>query len=162
MLGILQPVSGRVEYGGIDLNRINKKNLYKNIAYISQESILFNDTIMANLCLGNENVELEEVKEACENAQIYDFIESLPEGLNTVIGENGSTLSGGQKQRLILARAFLSDANILVFDEATSALDKQVEKEIQKTIECIPKEKTIIIVAHRDSLFEICDRVISL
>lgn len=162
LLGILQPVSGRVEYGGIDLNRINKKNLYKNIAYISQESILFNDTIMANLCLGNENAELAEVKEACEKAQIYDFIESLPEGLNTVIGENGSTLSGGQRQRLILARAFLSDANILVFDEATSALDKQVEKEIQKTIECIPKEKTIIIVAHRDSLFEICDRVISL
>jgi len=154
LMGVLSPDKGSVSYGDINLSNINKKKLYKNLAYISQDAMLFNDTVMENLILGNGTASMEEIKEACKKACIQDVIESLPEGYNTIIGENGSMLSGGQRQRLLLARAFLRDAMIYVFDEATSALDKKIENEIEKALEQIPSERTVIVVTHREKFFD--------
>lgn len=162
LLGSLSPDSGKVCYGNVDLNDINKTKLYKKIAYISQDAILFNDTILENIVFGNAGVSIKDVEEACKKAHIHEFIESLPDGYNTMIGENGSMLSGGQRQRLILARAFLRDAKIYVFDEATSALDKKVEGEIEKVLNRISSDKTVIVVTHREKFFDKCDRAIVL
>lgn len=153
LLGALEPKEGSVSYGNVDLMDINKRNLYEKIAYISQESVLFNDTVYENIVFGNQVNSEKEVKEACKKAHIHEFIESLPEGYETVIGENGAKLSGGQRQRLILARAFLRDARVYVFDEATSALDKNLEGEIEKVVNEIPEDRTVIVVTHRENSF---------
>ncbi len=153
LLGALEPKEGAVSYGDLNLKNINKRKLYQKIAYISQESILFNDTIFENIVFGNRVNSAKDVEEACKKAHIHEFIETLPEGYQTVIGENGSKLSGGQRQRLILARAFLRDARVYVFDEATSALDKNLEGEIEKVVKEIPRDKTVIVVTHRENSF---------
>lgn len=162
LLGIVQPQAGNIRYGGIDLHEIKKSALYKRIAYISQESIVFNASIIENLLMGKPDAQMDEIKDACKKACIDEFIESLPMKYDTVIGENGSSISGGQRQRLLLARAFLRDANIYIFDEITSALDGAVEERITEIINNIEKEKTIIIVSHKDTLFQLCNRVIEL
>ena len=162
LLGIVQPQAGSIKYGGIELHEINKMALYKKISYISQESIVFNASVLENLLMGNPDASMHEVEVACKKACIDDFINSLPMKYDTVIGENGSSISGGQKQRLLLARAFLRNSNIYIFDEITSALDGVVEEEIREVIENISKEKTIIIVSHKDTLLRVCNRVIKI
>lgn len=162
LLGIVQPQAGSIKYGGIELHEINKMTLYKKISYISQESIVFNASVLENLLMGNPDASMHEVEVACKKACIDNFINSLPMKYDTVIGENGSSISGGQKQRLLLARAFLRNSNIYIFDEITSALDGIVEEEIREVIENISKEKTIIIVSHKDTLLKVCNRVIKI
>ena len=161
LLGQLEPTEGNISYGGVPFGEICKDKFYKKIAYISQDATLFRESIAENLRLGKADASKEELIEACERAKIYDFISELPEGLETDIGENGSMLSGGQRQRVLLAKAFLRDAEVYVFDEATGALDGQVGKEIEEAIEALPKDKIVILVSHKQSLLNRCDRVIS-
>ncbi len=161
LLGQLEPTEGKVLYDGIPFGKINKEAFYKKIAYISQEARLFRESVAENLRLGNSGASEEEMREACEKAKIYEFISGLPEGLETDIGENGAMLSGGQRQRILLAKAFLRDADLYVFDEATGALDGQVGEEIEEAIRSLPKDKTVILVSHKKSLLDKCDRVIS-
>lgn len=161
LLGQLEPVEGQVLYDGIPFGEICKEAFYKKIAYISQDAMLFRESVAENLRLGKADATEDEMKEACEKARIYDFISELPEGLHTDIGENGSMLSGGQRQRILLAKAFLRDAQLYVFDEATSALDGQVEEEIWECIKQIPRDKTILIVSHKEDVFKNCDYVLN-
>ena len=161
LLGQLEPVEGQVLYDGIPFGEICKEDFYKKIAYISQDAKLFRESVAENLRLGKADATEDEMKEACEKARIYDFISELPEGLHTDIGENGSMLSGGQRQRMLLAKAFLRDAELYVFDEATGALDGQVEEEIWECIKQIPRDKTILIVSHKEDVFKNCDYVLN-
>lgn len=160
MMGQLEPNKGSIKYGNILLKDICKKKLYQKIAYISQEARLFHESVLENLCLGNENAAMEDIEEACKRARIYDFIMSLPDGFETKIGENGSLLSGGQRQRLLLAKALLRNADMYVLDEVTSALDSQVEQDIIDTLKCIPRDKTVIVVAHKKQFLEMCDYLV--
>lgn len=160
MTGQLEPDGGSIQYGDIPLNRICKKKLYEKIAYISQEAKLYGESVLENLLTGNANASMEEVEDACRRACIYDFILSLPDGFDTEIGENGALLSGGQRQRLLLAKALLRDADIYILDEATSALDNQVEEQIKESLQNLPGNKTVIVVAHKERFLEICDHVI--
>ena len=161
LLGQLEPVEGQVLYDGIPFGEICKEAFYKKIAYIGQDAKLFRESVAENLRLGKADATEDEMKEACEKARIYDFISELPEGFHTDIGENGSMLSGGQRQRILLAKAFLRDAELYVFDEATSALDGQVEEEIWECIKQIPRDKTILIVSHKEDVFKNCDYVLN-
>ncbi len=161
LLGQLEPTEGSISYGGVPFGEICKEAFYKKIAYISQDAKLFRESFAENLRLGKANASEEEMKEACKKAKIYEFISGLPEGFETDIGENGSMLSGGQRQRILLAKAFLRDAEVYVFDEATGALDGQVGEEIEKAIESLPKDKTVILVSHKQSLLNRCDRIIN-
>lgn len=161
LLGQLEPTEGNIFYGGIPIAEICKDAFYKKIAYISQDAKLFRESIAENLRLGKADATEEEMKEACKKARILDFISELPEGLHTDIGENGSMLSGGQRQRVLLAKAFLRDAQLYVFDEATSALDGQAEEEIWDCIKQIPRDKTILIVSHKEDVFKNCDYVLN-
>lgn len=160
MTGQLEPDGGSIQYGDIPLKRICKKKLYEKIAYISQEAKLYGESVLENLLTGNADASMEEVEDACRRAWIYDFILSLPDGFDTEIGENGALLSGGQRQRLLLAKALLRDADIYILDEATSALDNQVEAQIKESLQNLPENKTVIVVAHKERFLEICDHVI--
>lgn len=162
MVGMLHADAGTVEYSGIDSNTVRLSTVHKRIGFIMQSSPLYHMSIRDNLLLGNREATEEELKEACEKACILEFIQSLPEGFDTIIGEGGSKLSGGQKQRIILARTFLRDVDVLLFDEATSALDQYSEKIINDAIANVGKDKIVIIVAHRESSIQLCNRVIRL
>ncbi len=158
LVGVLEPTDGRILIDGHDLREINQKVLHQKVGFILQEGVLFNTTIRENLLYGKEDATQEEIEKACERACVKEFIESLPNKYDTEIGEKGTLLSGGQRQRIILARAFLKDVDIFVFDEATSALDQHTENLIQNAISNINKDKTIIVVSHRESSLEICNR----
>jgi ABC-type bacteriocin/lantibiotic exporter with double-glycine peptidase domain len=160
--GIINPSSGKVLFSGQDVSQIKTSELYRRIGFVMQDNILFNCTIKENLLLGTKNITDEECDEACKKANIYDYISSLADGYNTIIGERGIKLSGGQRQRIILARLFLRDIDVYVFDEATSALDQHNESIIHDAILKISKEKTIIVAAHRQSSIDLCDRRINL
>ncbi len=162
IVGILKPTAGNICFGGEKLSDIDLKALHRRVGFVLQENMLFNTSIYENLLYGNENATREEMETACRKAYIWDFIEGLPEGIDTVIGEKGIKLSGGQKQRLVLARLFLRDVDMFIFDEATSALDQHGEQMIQKAIREISHEKTILVVAHRQSSLELCERLIYL
>ena len=120
--------------------------------------MIFNTTIKENLLYVKENATDEEIYLACKKARLTDYIDGMPEGMNTVVGERGMCLSGGERQRLVLARAFLKDVDVFIFDEATSALDQRTENLIQEAIEEISRDKTIIVVSHRESSLSVCDR----
>ncbi len=158
----MEPEEGTIRYGGVSLKDIHKAKLYEKLAYLSQDAKLFQESIAENLRIGKEDATAEEMEEACRRACIYDFIGTLPNGFETEIGENGAMLSGGQRQRILLARAFLRDADLYVLDEATSALDSRVEEDIIDTLNCIPRDKTVVIAAHKEKLLELCDSVITL
>ncbi len=160
--GMLKPSKGQVSFSGIDLQDIDISAMHSRIGFIMQENLLFHTTIRENLMFGKEEATEEELWEACRKACIYEFIAGLPEKLDTIIGERGIKLSGGQRQRIILARMFLQDIDIFIFDEATSALDQYSESIVQDAICNIPKEKTIIVVAHRESSLKLCDRIIAI
>lgn len=162
MVGVLTPSNGVVKIGGVNLQDLNKKNVYKKIGFVLQENVLFNTTIKENLLYGKEDATEEEIREACRKACISEYIESLPEKYDTNVGEKGIKLSGGQRQRLVLARLFLRDVDVFIFDEATSALDQHAENLIQNVICNIGEEKSIIVVAHRESSLKVCDRLVYL
>ncbi|NCU50054.1 MAG: ATP-binding cassette domain-containing protein, partial [Candidatus Fonsibacter ubiquis] len=139
---------------------INLSSLRKEISLVSQDVILFDDTIKSNILYGNSSASDEEIVAACKFAAAQDFIEKLPNKYETIIGENGIKLSGGQKQRLSIARAILKNSSIILLDEATSSLDSDSETVIQKAIENLTKNKTTIIIAHRLSTIMNCDKIL--
>ncbi|MBZ4656813.1 MAG: lagD [Thermoanaerobacter sp.] len=149
LMSFYQPEKGEILINGYNIKDINLEVLREKIAYISQNAFFFNGTIRENLTLGADNIELEEIIEACKKSQIHDFINSLPLRYETTIEENGANLSGGQKQRLAIARAILKKPDILIMDEATSNLDSTTEKTIHDMIYEFSKDITTIIIAHR-------------
>lgn len=152
--------SGQISIGGKDIRQMSLDSLHHLISVVPQEVYLFNVSIGDNIRLGRPEATDEEVKQAAEMARVDEFIESLPEGYNTVTGERGVQISGGQRQRIAIARALLMDAPILVMDEAVSSLDTKTDLEIQKTLRSIAKKKTIILVAHRLSTIREADKLI--
>ncbi len=147
--------SGRILIDGLDINDITLLSLRQNIALVSQNVVLFNDTVAANIAYGSlQNCSREQVIAAARAANAWDFIERLPDGLDTFIGENGAKLSGGQRQRLAIARALLKDAPILILDEATSALDTESERQVQAALAVLMKNRTTLVIAHRLSTIE--------
>jgi subfamily B ATP-binding cassette protein MsbA len=143
--------TGRVLLDGIDVRAMRLADLRGNIALVSQEPVLFNDTVLENLRLGRPDATRAEIEQAARDAFAHDFITSLPQGYDTMVGERGASLSGGQRQRVALARAFLRNAPILILDEATSALDGDSEAAIQQALEKLVQGKTVLIIAHRFS-----------
>lgn len=162
LLGLLEPQEGSILYNNILIHDIYMKGLYQKIGIIMQDNLLFNGTIMENLILGKPKATEKECIDACKMANIYEFIVNLPEKFNTIIGDRGIRLSGGQKQRLILARVFLVDVDVYIFDEATSALDQYSENLIFDAINNIKNDKIVLVVAHRKSSIDLCDRVINM
>lgn len=162
MAGILIPTEGKILLSGIDLKKIELSSLYKSIGFVMQDSLLFNDTIEENLRYGKEEASMEEIYNACHKAGIYDDIKKMPEGLKTVIGERGEKLSGGQRQRLILARLFLQDKEILVIDEGTSGLDQKTENIVFDSLRAIQKDKTVIVVTHKEESLVWFDKIIKI
>jgi subfamily B ATP-binding cassette protein MsbA len=143
-----------------DINSVNLNSLRKEISLVSQDVILFDDTVKSNILYGNSLATEEEIIDACRFAAAHDFIEKLPNKYHTIIGENGIKLSGGQKQRLSIARAILKNSSIILLDEATSSLDSESEAVIQKAIENLTKNKTTIIIAHRLSTIINCNKIL--
>jgi len=141
--------SGVITIDGQDIREVSQESLRRHIGIVPQDTVLFNDSILYNIQYGNPKASLEAIQQAAKFAQIHHFIESLPDGYNTMVGERGLKLSGGEKQRIAIARVILKNPSILIFDEATSALDVHTEKEIQKEIFSVAQNKTTLIIAHR-------------
>ena len=156
------PQQGRICINDTDLKNINTVNLRDNIAYITQQTYIFNETVYENIVLANRKATKEQVIEAAKKASIHEFIMSLPEGYDTKITEMGSNLSDGEKQRIGIARAFLHNAPIILLDEPTSNLDSLNEAMILKSLLNVKAEKLIILVSHRQSTMAICDQVIGI
>lgn len=151
--------NGTITVDGVDIKDLNLKSYRKNIAMVPQNSILFTGTIKDNITYGADRVKKEELDTAMERACLTDVIASLPDGIDTMLGENGMRLSGGQRQRVSIARALIRDPKIIIFDEATSALDTVSEKHIQTAIDNLSKDKTTFIVAHRLSTVKNADKI---
>jgi len=157
------PESGRITIDGIDINSLTLSNLREQIALVSQEIVLLNDSIRANIAFGqSRGADDSRVKEAAIAAHAWEFIAQLPMGLDTLVGENGATLSGGQRQRIAIARALLKDAPILILDEATSALDTESERAVQEALATLMRNRTTLIIAHRLSTIERADLIVVL
>ena len=150
---------GKIFIDDIDINKLSKDSLRSNISIINQHPYLFNFSIKENLKIIDESITDEEIYEACKISQIHNFIMNLPDKYDTLIGEGGISLSGGQRQRLAIARALLKKSKIILFDEATSALDNITQAELQKAINNISDDYTIIIVAHRLSTIKSCSKI---
>jgi subfamily B ATP-binding cassette protein MsbA len=146
-----EAAAGTVAIDGIDVRAMRLADLRRNIALVSQEAVLFNDTVRENILLGRAGASSAEVEQAARDAFAHDFISALPQGYDTLVGERGASLSGGQRQRVALARAFLRNAPILILDEATSALDSESEAAIQSALQKLMVGKTVLIIAHRFS-----------
>nr|WP_284681071.1 peptidase domain-containing ABC transporter [Aceticella autotrophica] len=159
LMNFYQCEKGEILINGYNIKDINIEVLRRHISYISQDIFLFNGTIKENLSLGDDEIKLDEIIDACKKSQIHDFINELPLRYDTMIEENGANLSGGQKQRLAIARAILKKPDILIMDEATSNMDSITEKAIEKTIRDFSKDITTIIIAHRLSTIMRCDRI---
>ena len=153
---------GSVSLGGLNLNEIAPDTLLKHYAFVFQDVVLFNDTIYNNIKIGKENATREEVLTAAKLACCDEFIDRLPQGYDTVIGENGMTLSGGERQRLSIARAFLKDAPVILLDESTASLDPENETKIQKAIGRLVANKTVLIIAHKLRSIVACDKIVVL
>ena len=157
------PGSGRITLDGHDLESLKLASLRQQISLVSQNVVLFNDTVAANIAYGRAEATGEaEIVRAAEAAHAMEFIRELPQGLATEIGENGAKLSGGQRQRIAIARAILKDAPILLLDEATSALDTESERAVQAALEALMRGRTTIVIAHRLSTIEKADRIVVL
>jgi ABC-type transport system involved in Fe-S cluster assembly fused permease/ATPase subunit len=157
-----EPKSGNIYVNNMNINKVSQDSLREIIGVVPQDTVLFNDTIHYNIAYGNPKASEDEVIHAAKNADIHDFITSLPDGYQTIVGERGLKLSGGEKQRVAIARTILKNPKIFFFDEATSALDTSTEKEIQKNLENVSKNKTTLIIAHRLSTAANADQIIVL
>ena len=152
--------TGSILIDGKDIKNISTESLFKNISIVFQDVTLFNTSIIENIRLGRESATDEEVKKAAELANCMDFIEKLPDGFNTLIGENGAELSGGERQRISIARAFLKDAPVLILDEISASLDVDNEKKIQDSLNKLIKDKTVIIISHRLKSIENVNKIV--
>lgn len=162
LLRLYQAQQGAILIDGTPINHVSLNSLRQNIALVNQHTILFNDTVARNIAYGldDNDIDLDRVHSAAQLAQASKFIQALPEGFNTLIGEDGDKLSGGQRQRLAIARAIYKNAPILVLDEATSALDNEAEKAIQIALDALAKDRTTIVIAHRLSTIEAADKIV--
>jgi subfamily B ATP-binding cassette protein MsbA len=156
----IEPTAGRISLDGVPLTDWNMLALRRQFALVSQDVVLLNDSVAMNVSLGAD-MSREAVREALRAAHLLDFVDGLPQGLDTPIGHNGSQLSGGQRQRLAIARAIAKDAPILILDEATSALDNESERAVQAALEQLMKGRTTLVIAHRLSTIEHADRVLA-
>ena len=154
--------TGHIWMDGKDIREVQTDSLLSNISMVMQNAYLFRGTIRDNLCFGNESIAEEQMIKACKQARCHDFISALPEGYDTVIGEGGATLSGGERQRISLARAFLKDVPILLLDEPTASLDADNEAMVQKALDEISKERTVIMIAHRLKTVRSADQILVL
>ncbi|MCR4732692.1 MAG: ABC transporter ATP-binding protein/permease [Lachnospiraceae bacterium] len=154
--------AGSICLGDQEIGDVDPEKLYRLYSIVFQDVTLFNDTIYNNILIGNKNATREDVLKAAENAQCMSFINKLPDGIDTVIGENGHTLSGGERQRLSIARAFLKDAPIVLLDESTASIDPETETKIQEAIERLTRGRTVLMIAHRLRSIVGCDRIIVL
>ena len=156
-----QPTTGRILLDGHDLQALKLANLRDNIALVSQDVVLFNDTVAGNIAYGAmRDASREAIEEAARAAHALDFIREMPQGFDTLIGENGVRLSGGQRQRIAIARALLKDAPVLILDEATSALDSESERHVQAALTTLMQGRTTIVIAHRLSTIEHANRIV--
>ncbi|MCK4596752.1 ATP-binding cassette domain-containing protein, partial [bacterium] len=156
------PQEGAVELDGVDLRHITISSLRGLLGIVTQETILFNDTIFNNIAYGSEGATRKLVEEAAGAANADEFILGLNEGYETFIGDRGAKLSGGQRQRIAIARALLKDPKILILDEATSALDSESEISVQQALERLMKDRTTLVIAHRLSTVQNADRIVVL
>jgi ABC-type transport system involved in Fe-S cluster assembly fused permease/ATPase subunit len=156
------PKQGAVYINNQNIKDISQQSLRKHIGVVPQDTVLFNDTIYYNISYGNPNASEEEIYNAAKSADIHNFIINLPDGYQTIVGERGLKLSGGEKQRVAIARAILKNPSIFFFDEATSALDSTTEKEIQKNLQLISKNRTTLVIAHRLSTAADADEILVL
>jgi subfamily B ATP-binding cassette protein MsbA len=155
------PSTGRILLDGHDIETIRLGSLRRNIAFVSQDVVLFNDSVAANIAYGRQSGASEaDIVAAAEAAHAMEFIREMPDGLQTLVGENGVKLSGGQRQRIAIARAILKNAPILILDEATSALDTHSERHVQAALEALMRERTALVIAHRLSTIEKADRIL--
>ena len=157
----IEPSSGHLSLDGVPLSQWGVEALRRQFALVSQDVVLFNHSVAANVALG-ESADRERVREALRGANLLDFVDSLAQGLDTAIGHNGERLSGGQRQRLAIARAIYKDAPILILDEATSALDSESERLVQQALETLMRGRTSLVIAHRLSTIERADRIVTL
>ena len=156
------PKAGGIYINNINISKISQESLRQIIGVVPQDTVLFNDTIYYNIAYGDTKATKEEIVNAAQNADIHNFISTLPDGYETIVGERGLKLSGGEKQRVAIARTILKNPKIFFFDEATSALDSSTEKEIQQNLENVSKDKTTLIIAHRLSTAANADNIIVL
>jgi subfamily B ATP-binding cassette protein MsbA len=157
------PVSGEIRIDGVNIQDVTLSSLRHQIALVSQDIVLFNDTVSANIAYGGiADYQRKDIIDAAKAAHAWDFIQALPKGLDTIIGEDGAKLSGGQRQRIAIARALLKNAPILLLDEATSALDTESERQIQAALSVVMKNRTTLIIAHRLSTIENADQILVL
>jgi subfamily B ATP-binding cassette protein MsbA len=156
------PGEGRITIDGVDLREFQLRSLRSRIAMVTQDVILFNDSIRANIAYGNPEASQDAVLEASRAALVDDFVATFPEGYDTMIGERGLRLSGGERQRISIARALLKDAPILILDEATSSLDAESEALVQKALLNLIHGRTTIVIAHRLSTVRRADRILVL
>jgi ATP-binding cassette, subfamily B, bacterial MsbA len=157
------PDSGRITMDGIDIATLALTNLREHIALVSQDIVLLNDSIRANIAFGqSRGADVNKIREAAVAAHAWEFISHLPQGLDTLTGENGATLSGGQRQRIAIARALLKDAPILILDEATSSLDTESERVVQDALSSLMRNRTTLVIAHRLSTIERADMIVVL
>jgi subfamily B ATP-binding cassette protein MsbA len=156
----LELADGAILIDGVDIRDVTVASLRSQIAMVTQQTILFNDSVRNNIAYGDQQASLQQIHDAARAAHAYDFVEALPDGFDTIIGEGGARLSGGQRQRISIARAILKNAPILILDEATSALDTESEREVQKALENLMKNRTTFVIAHRLSTIKNADRII--
>ncbi|MDD3154253.1 MAG: ATP-binding cassette domain-containing protein, partial [Victivallaceae bacterium] len=160
VIGFIRPIEGKILLDGIDMDTLDLRTYRRFISVVTQETILFDGTIRDNIAYGAVKVSQEEILRAVKFANLESFVDSLPDGLNTQIRENGSRLSGGQRQRIAIARALLRDPKVLILDEATSALDVDSEAEIKIALEQLTRNRTTFVVAHRLSTIRNADRIV--
>ncbi len=153
---------GKITLGAVDISTVEPEALLKHYAMVFQDVVLFRDTVMENIRLGRRDATNEEVLSAAKAAQCDEFIQLLPDGYQTMIGENGSTLSGGERQRISIARALLKDAPVILLDEATASLDVENESAVQAALSRLLKDKTVLIIAHRMRTVAGADRIVVL
>ena len=153
---------GKINIDGTDIREVSIEKLRKLMGIVSQDTILFNDTVSNNISYGLPHADLQEIKKASEAANTLEFINDLPDGFDTIIGEKGARLSGGQRQRISIARAILKNPDILILDEATSALDTESERKVQGAIDNLVKDRTVVVIAHRLSTITKADKIIVL
>ncbi|MBC8009978.1 MAG: ATP-binding cassette domain-containing protein, partial [Burkholderiales bacterium] len=154
------PASGEVRVDGINIGDVSIESLRRQIGIVLQDNVLFSGTLEDNIKYGRPDATREQILDAARAANAIEFIDKLPDGFSTVVGERGSKLSGGQRQRVAIARAILKDPRILIFDEATSALDTQSERLIQQAMERLMKGRTTFVIAHRLSTIQMADMIL--
>jgi ATP-binding cassette subfamily B protein len=160
LLRFYDPLQGRVLVDGVDARSADPRELRRRIAVVSQEPVIFAASVLENVRYGRPDAGAEDVRRALEAAFALDFVERLPEGVDTQLGERGVKLSGGQRQRIAIARAILADRAILLLDEATSALDAESEKAVQRALERLMRGRTTLVIAHRLATVKSSDRIV--